>query len=329
MRLPISVFFVMLFSMASAQSSSDEKQFISRLKPGAAMSQKLLSTRSVVFYTYTLKEKDLKDIQLSFQRTGIDAIAYFETDKLLAGKDVAIAFANYLNKREVVNLVFILTTETGYAAYITEFNTKETIVEHNQYVWSAEDKLLSELLKKIYRSAAGSLKNQNLLINELPETDLSINPITGNRSEFFAIDMKVDPLAVPKTGDASIDKVLEEIFQPYPFKYKLTEPGLSDRELRNQGSYYVLCYIHARGSVAKKMLGYDMSKGESALISVTYSNGQQQLKSFSANTPVYKFYFKHIDSGNVFLGTKWDADLTWEQALKNQIKGFKAELKVN
>ena len=72
-----------------------------------------------------------------------------------------------------------------------------------------------------------------------------------------------------------------------------------------------------------------MSKGESALISVTYPNGQQQLKSFSANTPVYKFYFKHIDSGNVFLGTKWDADLTWEQALKNQIKGFKAELKVN
>jgi hypothetical protein len=71
-----------------------------------------------------------------------------------------------------------------------------------------------------------------------------------------------------------------------------------------------------------------MSKSESAIASITYPDGgDAQLKNIPSQTPVYKFYFKHIDSGNVFLGTKWDADITWEQALKNQYRAFKAELK--
>jgi hypothetical protein len=31
----------------------------------------------------------------------------------------------------------------------------------------------------------------------------------------------------------------------------------------------------------------------------------------------------------VFLGTKWDADTSWDQALKNHLMAFKSELKVN
>ena len=85
----------------------------------------------------------------------------------------------------------------------------------------------------------------------------------------------------------------------------------------------------ARGVVAKDLLGYDVSKSESAFVSVTYPESQQQLKNIPSNIPVYKFYFKHIDSGNVFLGTKWDADLSWQQALLNQLKGMKAELRLN
>ena len=104
----------------------------------------------------------------------------------------------------------------------------------------------------------------------------------------------------------------------------MTEPGIPEKELRKQGQLYVLGFIHARGSVAKELLGYDMTKSESALLSVTFPDGQQQLKNIPSNTPVFKFYFKHIDSGNVFLGTKWDADVTWQQALINHIRGMKA-----
>jgi hypothetical protein len=311
------------------QVSEEESRFLNQLKPTSALPEKLLTARTAVFYSYLMTQKDLDDIQLSFQRTGVDAVFYFDIGELLAGKDVTVAFADYLNKRDITNIAFFQKDQKGYKVYLTAFNTKSSIVEENQYAWIGEHAYLSELLTSIYRAAGGGTKRKNMLINETPETDMTVNSIQGRRSDFFAIDLKVDELAIPKTGNAAMDNALEETFSTYPFKHKFTEPGISERELRNKGSLYVLCYVHARGSVAKKVLGYDIGRSESAIVSVIYNDsGQSQLKNIPSETLVYKFYFKHIDSGNVFLGTKWDADVTWEQALKNQVKGFKAEFKV-
>jgi len=312
------------------QVSEEESRFLNQLKPSTALPEKLITARTAVFYTYSMTQKDLEDIQLSFQRSGIDAVIYFDTDELLAGKDVTAAFADYLNKREISNLAFFVKDNKGYKVYLTPFNTKNSIIELNQYAWLESDPYLSELMAKIYRATGGGTKRKNMLINDIPEADVVINAIQGRRSDFFAIDLKVDELAIPKTGNEAMDKALEETFSTYPFKKKFTEPGVSERELRNKGSLYVLCFVHTRGSVAKKVLGYDMGRSESAIVSVTYNDsGQSQMKNIPSETFVYKFYFKHIDSGNVFLGTKWDADITWEQAVKNQVKGFKAEFKVN
>ena len=295
-----------------------------------SLPDKLLSTRSAAFYNYTLTTKELSEVQLAFQRTGIDAIIYFEMDKLFASKDVTKGFGDYLLKREIINLVFIEKNDQGYRITITPFASKENVIEPKQAAWSATNRLLSEVLKTVHTTAANQQKKQNLLINDAPETDAKIDFILGKRNEFFAADLKVDPLAVPKTGDEAIDRELEEIFKlNYPLKFKMTEAGIPEKELRKQGQLYVLGFIHSRGSVAKELLGYDMTKSESALLSVTYINGQQLLKNIPSNTPVFKFYFKHIDSGNVFLGTKWDADVTWQQALLNQIKGMKLELRID
>ncbi len=330
MRLLLLFITVLIVFNSHAQVFNDEAAFLSRLTPGPALPEKLLNARSVVFHSYTITDKELESIQQSFQRSGIDAIVYFETDELLAGKDVTFAFARYLNTRDVTNLIFFQKNEKGYKTFITEFNSKGTIIEEKQSAWIGEDASLGELLKKIYRATGGGAKRSNMLINDFPETELEITPITGRRSDFFAIDLKVDELAVPKTGNEAMDKVLEEVFSTYPFKYKLTEPGISDQELRKKGSLYVLCFVHTRGSAAKKLLGYERGKSESALASITYpDSGQAQLKNIPSEMFVYKFYFKHIDSGNVFLGTKWDGDVTWEQALKNHYRAFKAELRIN
>ncbi len=329
MRLYLFFALLVFTSVSLAQVTEDETRFFKRLNATGGLPEKLLQTRTIVFHTYTLSPKELESIQQSFQRTGIDAVGYFESDYLFAGKDVFAAVADYLNKREITNLFFIQKSESGYAAYATAFNTKATLVEENQYAWHVQDKILSELLLKIYRTAANSLKKQNLLINEFPETGLTVNPIQGRRNDFFAIDLKVDPIAIPKFGDERLDKELEEIFKSYPYKYKLTEPGLSEKELRKQGYYYVLSFVHARAKVAKTVLGYDMTKAESAFVSVTYPGNQPVLKNYPADTPVYKFYIKHIDSQNVFLGTKWDADITPYQALLNHLQGFKVELRIN
>lgn len=318
------------FNTAIAQFTLNEKEWIEQMNLKGGLPDKMLSGRTVIFYDYRLTEKELSDAQQSFQRTGIDAVAFFELDKLTAGKDVTKAFGDYLNKREVSCLLFIEKGEQEFRISVTKFNGNETVIDLEQEAWSSSNRLLAEVLKDLYRTASSQQKKQNLLINDFPEMELGINPIRGNRNEFYALDLKVDPLAVPKTGNEVIDKELEEIFGVnYPLKYKLTEPGTSEKDLRKQGLLYVVCVIHTRGIIAKELLGYDISKAESALVSVTYPDLQQQVKNIPSNTPVYKFYFKHIDSGNVFFGTKWDADLTWQQALLNQLKGMKTELRLN
>jgi hypothetical protein len=324
------IFFLLGFHPVAGQFVIPEDQRIEQLNLQGALPEKLLSTRSAGFYDYRLTTKELAEVQLTFQKTGIDAIIYFEIDKLFASKDVTKAFGDYLLKREIVNLIFIEKNDQGYRISITPFSTKENVIEPKQTAWSITNRLLTEALKKLYTMAANQQKKQNLLINDAPETDAKVDAILGKRNEFFAADLKVDPLAVPKTGDPAIDKELEDIFKNnYPLKFKMTEPGIPEKELRRQGQLYVLGCIYARGSVTKELLGYDMTKSESALLSLTFQDGKQQLKNIPSNTPVFKFYFKHIDSGNVFLGTKWDADITWQQALLNHIRGMKAELRID
>ncbi len=87
-------------------------------------------------------------------------------------------------------------------------------------------------------------------------------------------------------------------------------------------------YVHCRGKTAKDLLGYDITRGESAYGSVTFPNGIPQVKTIPVETTVFKFYIKHIESGNTFLGTKWDADESQVQAMKNYIMAFKSEMKL-
>lgn len=329
MRIIIVLCFVFLWVDSFSQFSLTDTQFISQLTPNAPLPEKILNSRTAVFYSHSFTKDELLKIQAAFQKTGIDAIAYYELDKVFAGKDVSTALAEYLNKREVSNLVIFVKVQKKFSVAITTYNTKETFVEKSQYAWTMDNPVLSDLLQSIYLTASAGLTNENLLIIDVVEEDLPIEVIRGRRQEFYAMDLKVDKLAVPKFGNEEQDKKLEEIFKEYPYKYELTEPGIPEVELRKKGFFYVLSFIHARGTITRDLLGYDVSKGETAIVSVTYPTGQVQVKNFPAEQPIYKFYFKHIDSGSVFLGTKWDADITWEQALRNQLRGFKKELGIN
>lgn len=321
---------IIAFSLSSqAQFVTADTQWVDQLDLTGGLPEKLLSTRSAVFYDYALSAKELKEMQDYFQRTGIDAVVYFELDMLVAGKDVIRAFANYLTRREVVNLFFVEKNESDFRMTCTLFNGKENVVDLSQKAWSVSNTVFLEMIKALYRQASAQPR-QNLLVNPEPETGLSINPISGKRNEFYAIDAKVDPLAVPMTGDPAVDAELGKIFADnYSLKYKLTPAGTSEKDLRKQGLLYVVCVIRTRDAIAKELLGYELKGSETEFISTTYPDATPQAKNIPANTPVYKFYFKHIDSGNAFLGTKWDADETWQQALLNQLRGMKAELRLN
>ena len=305
-----------------------EETLVNRLKTGGTISEEVLSKRSVVLYSYLLTAKEISTTHENLIRSGIDAIAYFKTDAVLAGGDIIQSYADYFKKREVSNLVIIQKLKSGYTIYITSFNGKEDLVDPDQSTWKGQSPTLNEALTEVYRSALASNKKKNFLINEVAETDLPVKVIVGQRAENFAYDLKVDMLAIPKFNDATLDKELEELLKMYPFRTQLVGHNVSDKELRNQGFLYVLCFVNTRSGIARELLGYPVRKSESAFVSVSYPDGQLQLKTIPADIPVFKFYVRHIDSGNVFLGTKWDAETTWQQALQNFIKGFRAELRL-
>ncbi len=322
-------FWTISLSIASVNAQSTDNPIPSKITLTNNVPANLLATRSCVFYDSNLSDEQLNSIQASFQKTGIDAVAYFKTALVFGGADVTQKITDYLIKREISFIILIEKMVNEFSFIITPFNNTAEFVNNGQGGWQLSNPNLDELLQTIYRTTLNNQPNKNFLINSYPERDFPISIIEGRRSTFYAIDLKVDKLAVPWFNDAARDSVLVRFFREhYPFNYDMVQPELDKKEMRDKGFHYILSFVHTEGGIAREILGYENPTGESAITSVTYPNGALQLKTFLSETPVYKFYLRHIESGNVFLGTKWDADLTWEAALRNQIKGFKAELKI-
>lgn len=305
-------------------------QSVSDLKYSETVPEKLLSAKSVILHDHTFTQRELEETQKAFQQIGVDAVAYFETDLVLSGKDVTKAFTDYFVERQITYILFYEKLSNGYQITGTIFNQKPSLFDATLPAWRLKKEKLNDLMRTVFQDSWRSQKKQNYLVNEYPETDITVDPIKGNRQEFYAIDLKVDNLAVPKFGNEAMDKELEQFFATnYPLKYKITEAGVEEQELRRQGFAYVLCFVHTRGKAAREILGYDMTKPETAYASIAFPEGQLQLKTISGETVIYKFYFRHIDNKNVFLGTKWDSDITWQDALRNHVLGFKLEAKIN
>ncbi|MEQ9592810.1 MAG: hypothetical protein RLN86_09440 [Cyclobacteriaceae bacterium] len=327
MRICVILLFFLIQDFAHAQGL--ENPLVKKVTASFSVPENLLAKRSFAIYNSSFSKEELIQMQGVFQKTGIDASGYFLTDMVFANQDAKEKVAAYLAKREVSFLIFIEKENNNYTLYFTPFNGDNNFVNEGQNAWKVSHENLSEALQIIYRTAVNNQPIKNLLINNYPETNFGIELIDGRRSDFFAIDLKVDNLAIPWFEDPEMDSTIKEFFSSsYPNKYSHTSREMSMDELQRNGFHYVLSYVHTQGAIAKELLEYEISDNESAITSITYPNGSEKLKTIASDKLVYKFYFKHIRSGNVFLGTKWDADVNWLDALRNHIKGFKAELKI-
>ncbi|HMQ00487.1 MAG TPA: hypothetical protein PKC24_11955, partial [Cyclobacteriaceae bacterium] len=286
--------------------------------------EKLLSTRTAVFYEGNFTGREFNLIQAEFQRMGLDAVVYYHVELLFAGKDIESGLSEYLNSRDINQLVLIKKSEDNFHLAVAEYNRSRTWFNQSASAWYAHSANLIEVLRGLYRESWSQQKKQNFLVNDSPEFDLPFSSFRGRRSEFYAIDLRVDRLAVPLVLDSLS---LAELMLKYPYKFALTEREWNTNKLRQEGYLYELGYIYARGNTARAMLGYEIKAGETGFVSVSFQNGQSQLKTFAADIPVYKFYVKHVVNGNVFLGTQWDADPDWQKALENHIEAIKTSLK--
>ncbi|NOS91699.1 MAG: hypothetical protein HOP30_07240 [Cyclobacteriaceae bacterium] len=325
-----SFLFILFFGYSSFAQSVEESELMARLNFSTTIPTELLTTRSVVLFQSAIPQKDLDECQSFFQQSGIDAVAYFDIHRMLAGHDVRRTYASYLANRGIKFLILFQKDEKGYRLIFCSFNGKKDLVDINSAAWKQENVSLNELLRTVYRFAVSNLKKQNFLINDLPEMDITINPFTGRINESFSIEVKSFKTAIPKFGNPVDDAELEAYLKAnFPLKYELVDADATEESLYAKGFRTILRFVHARGIVAKEILGYDVTQVARSLPSAVFVNNEIQIKTVPSSEVIYKFYFKNIEYGNVFLGNKWDADLTWQDALRNHIQAYKINQKIN
>lgn len=301
----------------------------------------------------------------SFRKAGVDAVAYYYLDDVEAGREASEKLAEELKKREVQNIIFLNHVKLKmagkaaerFALWITPFNGESSFISHGQegYRLEAEnaEKLFSEFEKDIFRKG---LEVQNHLINDRPEFFIGAgNIIKGKRFEGFARDLKLDKLAVPRFEESNIPQdqpedntrkslereietsneaekrdnlALESIMAAYPYKYELVDPKLEEERLRQDGFQFILLRLHTTGEHIKEMLGYEMKPDEKENITIKQDGTKVASQPTPAKAPVYKYYIKHIYTGDVYLGTPWDADEEWQEALADYISNMKKDLSI-
>jgi len=290
-----------------------------------------------------------------FKRMGIDVVAYYNWDDINSGLDARTGFINPLNSRKIKNLIFINKKETILGTKVELTITKretESLLNLNQTAYNLKRNALGEIVTQLGRDIyANKLVNTNFLILDKPEFFTDTDAVKGRRYESFNRDLKIGKLAVPLFAKynfkANIDSTalsteklalisrynqevekanqrLREILEIYPYKYELVDYAQGEEHLYRREFSYVLMFLHSSGRTIKELLNYDVDYNETDYITLkTLEEGVTVLEQYPMNTPVYKFYMKQLVNKEVYLGSQWDADLTWEAALFNHLNNFK------
>lgn len=291
--------------------------------------ENLLAVRSVVIHTAEFSDVELMEIQKWFQQTGIDAVAYFNEGYIFAGPDFIKSFSDFCTTRTIPFIIFLQKIDGKYEFVFAKSSGKKDLIDYQEPAWRMTGSELMPTLRDIYQLALGSQKKQNFLINDIPEKDVTIRNFAGRRAESFGTEIRSAKIAIPKWGPPADDEALESYLKSaLPFKLEFVDPAVEEKELKQKGFTMILRYVKTRGGFAKELLNYDLSQVSNAINSVAYVEGQEQIKTLPSDQVIYKFYFKNLDTNFAYLGKLWDADLTWQGALRNHIEAMRVALRI-
>jgi len=322
------LFLLLSFLPGNSQPSSEEDKLTKNLNFGSDLPPGLLAGRSLVLYEQAYTTTELQEAQKYFQQTGIDAINYLDIDYVLAGPDPSRTFFNYFNNRNIKFLIVLQKNDKEYLCIITEYSGTMEFADKAHRSWKQSHASFLELLRTIYRFAISTQKKANFLINDVPEIGFDLRFFREEPAQRFTGDLRTFKSAIPRWGNEQDDKELEALVkEKFPLKCELVDANLTDTELANKGYRLVLRFVHTRGDAARDILGYDVTQTAGSLLSSYFVNGESKVKTVPSKKMIYKFYFKNTEYGNIFLGNKWDADETWQDALRNHILGLRSELK--
>ena len=301
----------------------------------------------------------VKESHIEFYRAGIDALGYYNYEDVIAGPESRNAFSAAWKKREIdyvmvlskVNVTIKKKPSVRYVIMATKFNGEASIMSDGQVAWKTQGKTLEAALKKMAKDAA-RVGGKTVLTNIDPEFFNDAPMVKGQHVETYFTDLDFGKMAVPKFATVEVpankpggiinnnvekqviasnenaaknNTQLEQLIKDYKFRYELTDPALTDKELIAQGFMYVMYRLRTSGKSIKRLLDYQVSDDDETYMTVTEVKGKPTLRYIPADAPVYKYYIKHLRTGNVYLGKTWDADETWQDALKNCLRTINDE----
>ncbi len=296
------------------------------LRPGGSLPEDLLKTRTAVFLKVPVQPdrehphhwRNLGHrLQQSLVNLNIDAVAYYLWQDLTAGRDATMAFMNGLSGREINQVILLENQNDTFYLSIIETDDSPGFIDTGQPVWQisgADFEALLENLEGII--SRQDLELANFLVVETPEFFTDTRIFRENRFESFHPDLKLDKLAVPLEGADTPDSLQNPLnlkmraqLQEYPFEYDFVNYKLGEQILINGGFHHLLLYLYGPESSIRRLLDYPGDQGDQGRM-------------------VYKFYTRHIRSGDIYLGDQWDASSDFEQSLKNHISNLKSALNV-
>lgn len=296
-------------------------------------------------------KKLAEEAHFYIRKLHIDAVLYFYIDDMIAGYDVQRAITVQMNKRDIKN-IFMLSMDNidgrdQYIGVLTPYNKQPSFISNNQAAWKSQTSDLEILFRNLARSIDNAnLTLENLLVIDSPEYFRGVDIIRGRRFEMFNTDLRIDRIAIPKFTDipvpANSDAIstsemiskinkenasnlgrnaqIEQLMANYPYKYEIVPYEYDEKKLLVKGFQFVLMRINSSGRNVREMLGYDISDDITELITIRKDSEENvSIKSIPIDAMVYKYYVKHINSGDIYLGEQWDGDDNWQDALNNHI----------
>ena len=275
-----------------------------------------------------------------FLQMGIDPTFYVHEQDMYANPVIRQSYMRLFDVRDLGNLVILERNAGRYVMSITS-NFDQQGFFRNTKAWRETDSTTDALLFKLGLIVKQSdMSTSNFLILTAPEFIEDINFFKGSRLPNYAGILRRQKLGVarfdslridPKLSDekrrvlqdynrqvATYNKQLEEIFSNYPFEWEMFSFKDNDYALAS-GIQHVFQLVQTTGSGAKDFLNYPDHTKETHIISVTPSPlpGDVRLKRLPVETVVFKPYVYQVRADDVYVGREWDADITWQDAVRN------------
>ena len=278
----------------------------------------------------------------TFRKIGVDAISYVYRDDLFAGPEVTHAYLKLLSRRGVRNVIYLKhdpSRNQRYTMICAPFDD-DRLLKNKSIAWKqSHDELETIMLRMGRQVLRQELERSNFLITEKPEYLDDLVIFDGNRLENFPSRVKSLKLAVTKFQKVETDGITHEnllasiekynrsvdqkneelasIMGDYPFDYELVDM-VDDKEIYAAGYQYALMSISSTGLSIKRMLNYPSAANETHIMTSTYDGANKaDLRRIPANANMTKYYIKQTIMNDIHSGYDWDADVSWQQGLKN------------